>query len=273
MCYNARMISYETFTQYLLSGQVAKLHFLYDSKEYIIAREEVDGVPVFAFASDTHEAVRFPSVNALLRYAIIGGRSLQEVWYRIVPLCNDSLLDDDYIKVHYGESLGRITSSASGTAALHARYATKYLVPSVIVGVLLVIVLLLLTLFVKEFSWTFFGVGTGIVAAAFVIAQFIFLSNTRRYRYGNPEAHLYLLEQGAVIKTSRHEYAIPYLKVIRLENEAELKIVTMMNMFDFIADSDKDIAGTLAANVGEARDEKRNSRKKNKKADQSSSAS
>ena len=267
------MISYETFTQYLLSGQIAKLHFLYDAKEYIIAREETDGVPVFAFASSEHEAVRFPSVNSLLKYAIIGGHSLQEVWYRIAPLCNDSLLDDDYIRVRYGEALGRITTSASGTAALHARYATKYLVPSVVVGVALVLVLLFCTLFVNEFSWTFFGVGTGIVAAAFVIAQFIFVNNTRRYRYGNPEAHLYLLEQGAVIKTTRHEYAIPYLKIIRLENEAELKIVTMMNMFDFIADSDKEIAGTLAANVGEAKDAKRNSRKKNKQENQSSSAS
>ena len=266
------MISYETFSQYLLSGQVAKLHFLYGAKEYIIAREDGEEGPVFAFASEAKEAVRYPSVKSLLKYAIISGHSLQEVWHHITPICNDSLLDNDYVMVRYGDPVGHITCSASGTAFRHARYATQYLVPSVIVGVMLVLVLLLCTLFVAELSWIFFAVGTAIVVGAFIIAQLIFVSNTKRYRYGNPEAHLYLLSDCAVILTTRYEHAIPYAKIIRLDTEAGITMKTMFHVFDFICDSDKEIAQTLSSMVSEVKASKRR-KKKTDKEDQSSSAS
>ena len=274
MCYNACMISYETFSQYLLSGQIEKLHFLYESKEYIIAREDGEEGPVFAFASDAHEAVRYPSVQSLLKYAIIAGHSLHEVWWRIVPLCNDSLLDKDYVLVRYGEPLGRVTYSAAGTAAQNARYATQYLVPSIAVGIVLVLLILFGTLFVAEFTWTFFGVGTAIIAGAFIIAQLIFVKNTKRYRYGNPEAHLYLLEQGLVIITTRYEHAIPYTKIVRLDTEAGIMIVTMQHLFNFTADTGNDeLKAMLSSIVSERKANKRHSKKQNKQANQSSSAS
>ena len=255
------MISYETFTQYLLSGQIRTLHFMYGPKEYIIAREEIDDTPEFVFVAEDHEAIRYPSVKSLLKYAIIGGRSLREVWNHIVPICNDSLLDNDYLLVHYGDSLGRVLCSARGTAITHGRYSTQYLMPSLLGAALIITLLLLCTLLINALSWTFFAVACAIVAGAFIIAQLIFVSNTKKYRHGNPRAYLYLLSDGAVIVTTRFEHAIPYTKIIRLNTEAGISMVTMKTVFKFTADNGKEITEMLKSIIDETKAAKHRKKK------------
>ena len=256
------MISYETFSQYLLNGQLKTMHFMFGPKEYVIAREEIDDTPYFVFATEEQEAIRYPSVKALLKYAIIGGHSLREVWNHIVPICNDSLFDNDYLLVQYGDSLGRVVCSAEGTATAHERYATMHLLPSLASVVVVIALLLICTLFISDLSWTFFAVASAVVAGAFIIAQFIFFSNTRKYRYGNPRAYLYLLSDGAVIVTTRYEHAIPYSKIIRLDTEAGISMVTMKTVFYFTADNGKEITDTLTSIVNELHAAKRRRNKK-----------
>lgn len=245
------MISYEKFSQHFNNGEITKLHFTYESKEYLIAREEGEDGTSFVFASERHEPVRYPSAVALLKYAIIGGRSLREVWYHISLICNNTLLDDDYVLTRYSDSLGKITHSVSGTLTAYDRYETMRLVPSLLVWVIAVVVLLLCTLFIPELSWTFFAIAASISVSAFGIAQLIFWSNTKKYRHGNPCAHLYLLDYGVVILTNRTEYVIPYTKILRLNTEAGICITTMMTVFIFVANEDADISATLRSSVND----------------------
>lgn len=241
------MISYETFSRAIESGAISKLNFFYESKEYLIAREydEETEILVFIFAREDGEAVEFDTAKELLKSIKIAGSSLAEIWHDVVPVCNDNLLDENYIKVLYGGSLGKVMNSAAGTAATHERYLTTYLLPSLIVGALAIAVLLLCTLFITTLGWTFFGIAVAVVVVAFAVAQVIFVSNTKRYRSGNPRAHFYLMADGVVILTDRFEYAIPYEKIIRLDTEAGLTIVTLKTVFSFTPSYGKELAEAL----------------------------
>ena len=253
------MISYEEFSQRFNSGEISKLNFYYESKEYVMAREENETGLVFVFASEEREAIRYPSVAALLKYAIIGDHSLREIWYHITPICYDTLLDDDYVVTQHSDSLGKITSSVGGTLTAYDSYLMLRLLPSMIVWVLAVVVLLLCTLFVPTLSWIFFAVAVSISVAALGITQLIFWSNTKKYRQGNPNAHLYLMENGVVLLTNRAEHAIPYTKIRRLDTEAGICISTLLTVYIFVAGEEKGIAATLKNTVDEI---KANRRKK-----------
>ena len=252
------MISYEAFSQYLLNGQLKNLHFRFLGKEYVIARKEVDDVPFFIFAAEGQDEVEYSSVKSLLKHADVGGHLIEEVWEEIAPVCHESLADDGYILVSHGDTLGRVVCSAEGTYNAHARYATMLLIPSIASAVILIVVLLVCTLFVAELSWTFFGIADAIVAAAFIISQLIFISNTQKYHHGNPRAYLYLLSDGAVLMTTRTEYEIPYIKILRLDTEAGIRIVTMGRVYTFIADSGKEITEALTSIVEEVKANKHN---------------
>ena len=251
------MISYEAFSQYLLNGQLKNFHFRYLGKEYAIVRKEVDDVPFFIFAAEEQEAIEYSSVKSLLKHADIGGHLLEEVWENILPVCHESLADDGYVLVCHGDTLGRVVCSAEGTYNAHARYATLLLLPSIASAVALIVVLLLCTLFIAELSWTFFGVAAAIVAAAFIIAQLIFYSNTKKYHHGNPRAYLYLLSGGALLVTTRFEHEIPYTKILRLDTEAGISIVTMRKLYFFIADYGTEITEALNSIYGEVKANKR----------------
>ena len=255
------MIPYETFSQAFNSGEITKLHFTYQSKEYMIAREEGEEGPVFAFATE-EQVSQYPNAKALLKYAIIGGRSLREIWYHIDLICNDTLLDDDYILTMHSDSLGKIMYSSSGTETTYDRYLTQHFVPGMILGALVILVLLTCTLFIAELSWTFFAIAAAIVVGAVFIAQLIFFTNTKKYRHHNPRAHFYLLNHGVVIKTTRHEYAIPYTKILRLDTEAGISIVTMRTVFNFTADHGVEMTEALKGIVDELKAIKQRRRKK-----------
>ena len=255
------MISYEAFTKAFTSGEIQKLHFYYDSKEYLIAREAGEEAPVFSFTSGGHKPVIYPSLKALLNYAIIGGKSLREVWYHITPVCNDTLLDDDYILTLYSDSFGKVLCSGEGTASSYGRYLTKRFFPTLAMGAILILVTLACTLLINILTWTFFAVACAIVVGAILIALLIFFTNTKRFRRGNPQAHFYLLNHGAVILTSRSEYAIPYAKIIRLGTEAGITIVTWDTVFTFVADDGKEISETLSSIVEELKSIKRRRKK------------
>lgn len=256
------MISFETFSQYLLSGQLKALHFTFGGTEYVIARKEVDDIPFFVFTAERQEAVEYSSVKSLLKHADIGGHLLEEVWDEIVPVCHESLDDDGYILVRHADTLGRVVCSADGTFTVHERYATMRLLPSVIAAVILIVVLMLATLFVPELSWTFFAVAAAVVAVAFIIAQLIFFTNTKKYRHGNPRAHLYLLNSGVVLMTTHFEHEIPYTKILRLDTEAGIQFVTMGSVYSFTADSGKEVTETITAMFNEVKAQKRNRNKK-----------
>ena len=256
------MIAYETFAQYFAGGEITKLQFVYQSKEYVVARETGADGPVFAFASEDQEAVRYPSAKALLKYAFIAGHSLREIWYHMTPLCNDTRADDDYITTCYADSLGKIMYSASGTLSFFERYVLHHLVPSLILGSMLILALVLCTLFIDQLSWTFFAIATAIAVAAVAIAQLIFISNTKKYRYGNPRAHFYLLNHGVVVLTTRNEYPIPYTKILRLDTEAGIKITTLKKVYTFVANNGEEMTATLKGIVDELKAVKRRHRHK-----------
>lgn len=265
------MISIDTFIKSLESGDITKLNFTYESKEYLIVREErevtEDGeaaAPVFAFASEEHTAVRFPTPKELLKTVKVGGVSLYDVWEYVVPICSDTLLDDDYVETLYGDSLGEIMRSASGTATSYNRYLSRHLAPSIVFFALAIVALVLSTLLISAFTWTFFGVAAAIAAAVFAALQVIFVSNTNKYRHGNPRAHCYLLSRGAVIVTDRYEYAIPYEKIIRLHTEAGIKIVTMKTIFSFIPNHGDEFKESLKYFFEEGKSIKRVFKKKKK---------
>ena len=250
------MISYDEFTQYLLNGQLKNLHFRFLDKEYVIARKEVDDVPFFIFTAEGGEAVEYSSVKSLLKHADVGGRLLEDVWDEISPVCHESLADDGYVLVSHGDALGRVVCSTEGTYNAYARYATMLLIPSIASAVVLIVVLLVCTLFVAELSWTFFGIAAAIVAGAFIVSQLIFFSNTKKYHHGNPRAYLYLLSEGAVLMTTRFEYEIPYKKILRLDTEAGISIVTMGTVYSFTADNGKEICEALTSVVAEVKAKK-----------------
>lgn len=246
------MISFETFTNSLESGEITKLNFTYESKEYLIVREDreeneegVASPSVFAFASEDYTAVRFATAKELLKTVTVGGLPLRDAWKFIVPICEDTLLDEDYIETLYGDSLGKVMCSASGTTASHERYLTQYLLPSIVVGLVVLFALLMCALFIPSISWKFFGIAAAIVVAALVVVQIILFSNTKRYRHRNPRAHCYLLYRGVVIITDRFEYAIPYEKIIRLDTEAGIRIVTLKTVFSFTANHGEEITESL----------------------------
>ena len=258
------MISYETFAQYFSSGEITKLHFSFQSQEYLMTREMGENGPVYSFIAEKRETVQYPSAKALLKYAFISGHSLREVWYYMSPIYNDTLFDDDYITLRHSDSLGKITYSASGTLTSFDRYLTHYLLPSLVVGAILLLALVLCTLFIAELSWIFFGVAAAIVVGAVFVAQLIFISNTKKYRHGNPRAHFYLLNHGVVIMTTRTEYTIPYTKILRLDTEAGIKIATMQKTFTFVANGGAEMTETLKANFEELKAIKKRRRKKKK---------
>lgn len=259
------MISLDTFTKSLERGEITKLNFTYESKEYLIVREDDGEAPAFAFASEDQEAVRFATARKLVEGITVGGENLQSVWRFVVPICADTLLDDDYIGTVYGDSLGKIMCSAEGTTSLHERYLTQYCIPSIIVGLTVLLALMICTFFVPNLTWTVFGIVAGVIAAALVIAQVIFISHTKRYRHGNPIAHCYLLSRGAVIITDRYEYAIPYEKISRLSTEAGIQIVTLKTVFSFIPDHGEELTESLKSIYEETKSIKRFFRKKKKK--------
>lgn len=260
------MISLETFTKSLVLGEISRLNFTYESKEYLIAREvDEEGVPSFVFASEDNEAVKFPKARELLETVRVGGSPLSEVWKFVVPICDDTLYDDDYVKTMYGESLGKIMCSATGTVSLHDRYSTQYLIPSVVIAALILIALSFCTHFISNLNWMLFGIISAVIVAALIIAQIIFYNDTKKYRQGNPCAHCYLLSRGAVIVTDRFEYAIPYEKIIRLDTEAGIRITTLRTVFAFTADNGAEITESLKAIYEEVKSIKRVFRKKGKK--------
>ncbi len=260
------MISLETFTKSLATKEISKLNFTYESKDYLIAREDDgEGSCVFLFAGEKGEPLVFPTARELTKNVTLGGESLQNVWKFVVPICDDTLLDGDYIETVYGDSLGKIMCSAGGTTSSHDRYLTQYLIPSLIFGVLILAALLLSTLFVPSLTWTIFGIASGVVAAGFAVAQVIFISNTKKYRSGNPCAHCYLLTRGAVIVTDRYEYAIPYEKILRLDTEAGIQITTLRTVFSFTADHGDEITESLKSIYEEIKSIKKVFGKKGKK--------
>ena len=257
------MIAYEDFAQDFNSGDIKKLHFHYDSKEYLITREEGEEGPVFAFATEEQKPVKYPTAKALLKYAIIGGHSLREIWYRVAPICNNTLLDDDYVLTQYSDAFGQITRSASGTATMYDHYLMRRFIPTLAAWGVVFLVILMCTLFVP-LSWTFFAVACSVSVGALAITLLIFFSNTRRYRHGNPSAHLYLLDHGAVLLTNRVEYAIPYTKILRLDTEAGIKIVTIKTVFTFVANDGGEITQTLKNTVETLKAERKNKKKAQK---------
>lgn len=256
------MIAYETFTKYFESGEITKLHFAFQTKEYLIAREEGESGTVFSFFAEGQEPVKYPTAKALFKYAFISGHSLREIWYYMTPICNDTLFDEDYVTLRYADTFGRITHSASGTLTHFDRYPMRHLLPSLVLASLLILALVLFTLFIPELSWVFFAVASSIVVGATVIAQLIFLSNTKKYRHGNPRAHFYLLNHGIVILTTRTEYPVPYLKILRLDTEAGIKIATLYKMFTFVANDGAEMTETLKGIVEELKTLKHHHRKK-----------
>ena len=250
------MISYDTFAQYLMSGEITSLHFRYGVKEYVIVREEGEEAPTFVFVSEDQEPIRYPSVKSLLKYAFFEGHSLREIWYHISPICSDSLLDNDYILALYGDTFGKVMCSSSGTAVTYDRYLTERFLPALVLSALMIAALLLATLFIDALTWTFFGVTAAIIVGGLIIAEVIFYSNTKRYRYGNPLAHMYLLDHGVVIVTTRFEHAIPYHKIIRLETEAGISIVTMKTVFTFVGNDGEEVTKTLNAIMKELKENK-----------------
>ena len=260
------MISLESFTKSLATKEIAKLDFTYESKEYLIAREDGDdGSSVFLFADGTDEPQVFSTARELTKSVTLGGDPLHEAWKFVVPVCADTLLDNDYVKTVYGESLGKIMCSASGTTSRHDRYLTQYLIPSLIFAVLLLFSLLLSTLLVETLTWTIFGIASAVVVAGVVVAQIIFISNTKKYRQGNPCAHCYLLTRGAVIVTDRYEFAIPYEKIIRLDTEAGIQITTLRTVFSFIAGHGEEVTESLKSIYAETKSIRKVFRKKEKK--------
>ena len=260
------MISLETFTKSLATKEISKLNFTYESKEYLIAREEdEDGSSVFLFADEKGEPLVFPTARELTKNVTLGGEPLQDVWKFVVPICDDTLLDGDYIETVYGDSLGKIMCSAAGTTSHHDRYLTQYLIPSLIFCGLVLVALLLSTVFVSSLTWTIFGISSAIVVVGFAVTQVIFISNTKKYRQGNPCAHCYLLTRGAVIVTDRYEFAIPYEKIIRLDTEAGIQITTLRTVFTFIADHGNEITESLKSIYAEIKSIKKVFWKKGKK--------
>lgn len=260
------MISLETFTKSLVMGEISRLNFTYESKEYLIAREaDEEGVPVFVFVSEDNEAVKFPKARELLESVRVGGSPLSEVWKFVVPICDDTLYDDDYIKTMYGDSLGTVMCSSSGTVSLHDRYLTQYLIPSAVIGALVLIALSFCTHFIGNLDWMIFGIVSAVLVAALIVAQILFYNNTKYYRQGNPCAHCYLLSRGTVVVTDRFEYAIPYEKIIRLDTEAGIQITTLKTVFSFIADNGAELIDSLKSIHEEVKSIKRVFRKKGKK--------
>lgn len=231
----SRMISFDTFKKSLENGQITKLNFSYDAKEYLIVREvdEATSTPSFIFAGEDFEPIVYESARELSKAVTVGEFSLRDVWNFIIPICNDTLADEDYIETMYGDTLGKIMNDEAGTGSSHERYLTRYLLPSVLAGLIILGILLLCTFFIDSLNWTFFGTSSGVIAAAFIIAQIILSGSTKSYRQGNPRAHCYLLYRGAVIVTDRYEYVIPYEKIIRLDTEAGIQIVTLKTVFTF----------------------------------------
>lgn len=241
------MISFDAFKKALESGQINRLNFMYESKEYVIAREvdEETSTPSFIFAGENFEPVVYESARELSKAVTVGDFSLRDVWNFILPICNDTLKDGDYIEIVYGDTLGKIMSDEEGTSSTHERYLTQYLLPSVAVFSVVLAILAVCTFFIETLSWTFFGATCGVIAAAFIIAQIIFFSNTKKYRQGNPRAHCYLLYRGMIIVTDRFEYAIPYEKIIRLDTEAGIRIVTLKTVFSFTPSRGEEMTESL----------------------------
>lgn len=241
------MISFDSFKKALESGQINRLDFMYEAKEYVIAREvdEETSVPSFVFAGENFEPIVYESARELSKSVTVGEFSLRDVWNFITPICNDTLADDDYIEIVYGDTLGKIMNDEEGTASTHDRYVMQNLLPSVVVCAAALIILAFCTFFIDSLSWAFFGASCGVIAAAFLIAQIIFISNTRQYRQGNPRAHCYLLYRGMIIVTDRFEYAIPYEKIIRLDTEAGIQIVTLKTVFTFTPSHGEEITESL----------------------------
>lgn len=241
------MISFDSFKKALESGQINKLDFMYESKEYVIAREvdEETSIPSFIFAGEDFEPIVYESARELSKAVTVGDFSLRDVWNFILPICNDTLADEDYIEIVYGDTLGKIMSDEAGTAATHERYVTQYFLPSVAVCATVLFVLAICTFFLESLTWTFFGASCGVIAAAFIVAQIIFASNTKKYHQGNPRAHCYLLYRGLIIVTDRFEYAIPYEKIIRLETEAGIQIVTLKTVFSFTPSHGEEMTESL----------------------------
>lgn len=224
-----------------------------------------EGVPTFVFVNEDNKPVKFSKARELLETVKVGGSSLSEVWKFVVPICDDTLYDDDYIETMYGDSLGTIMCSTTGTVSLHDRYLTQYLVPSVVIAALVLIALSFCTHFISNLNWMIFGIVSAVIVAALIVAQIIFYSNTKKYRQGNPCAHCYLLSRGAVIVTDRYEYAIPYVKIARLDTEAGIKITTLRTVFLFIADNGAEITESLKSIYEEVKSIKRVFKRKEKK--------
>ncbi len=241
------MISFDSFKKALESGQINKLNFMYESKEYVIAREvdEETSTPYFLFAGENFEPIVYESARELSKAVTVGDFSLRDVWNFILPICNDALKDDDYIEIVYGDTLGKIMNDEAGTASTHERYVTEYFLPSVVACAAALAILALCTFFIDALSWTFFGASCGVIVAAFTVAQIIFISNTKRYRPGNPRAHCYLLYRGLIIVTDRFEYAIPYERIISLDTEAGIKIVTLKTVFTFTPSNGEEMTESL----------------------------
>lgn len=261
------MISFETFTKSLSSGVISKLNFTYEAKEYLIVREvdEETSAPVYIFASEDQEPLTFSTAREMMKKVTVGGEPFSDVWKFVVPICSDTLLDNDYIETVYADSLGKIFCSAEGTTSRHERYSTQYLIPSLAFCVVLLLALLFCTLFVPSLTWTIFGITSAVVVGGFAIAQVIFISYAKRYRQGNPCAHCYLLTHGAVIVTDRYEYAIPYEKIARLDTEAGIKITTNGTVFSFTADHGEEITESFKSIYEELKSIKKVFRKKKKK--------
>lgn len=241
------MISFDTFKKALESGQINRFSFIYESKEYLVVREvdEETSTPSFLFAGEDFEPIVYASAREFSKAVTVGGFSLRDVWNFILPICNDSLADEDYIKIVYGDTLGKIMNVEEGTTASHERYLTQYFLPSVIACFAILVILTFCTFFLESIRWKFFGASCGVITGAFITAQIIFVSNTKKYRQGNPRAYCYLLSRGLIIVTDRFEYAIPYEKIVRLDTDAGIKIVTMKTVFSFTPSRGEEMTESL----------------------------
>lgn len=259
------MISYDNFLRYLKSGVIPKLNFFYEANEYVIERV-TDGETVsYLFAREDGEPETYATIDELAQSVFISSLSLAEIWRFIKPIGGDTLADEDYITLLYEDTFGKIVNSAEGTAETHERYLTRYFLPTLVLSAFSLLVFLLCTLFIKELNWKFFAIAASVVVVAFAAFQFILFSHTRKFRRGNPHAYLFLLNSGAVIRTKRGEFSIPYAKILHLDTEAGLKIVTLKTVYLFTPDHGEEITEAIKTIYEEEKSLKRRTYAKKEK--------